>query len=86
MHILRDGIISIIFVDNLAFWRIKWLKFDVIKHLFLYKNSEYGIFLRLIFVNFKVYAKISFQLLSSDSKIIRTFALGLLAFSFICHS
>ena len=36
------------------------------------------IFLKLILVNFKVY-KISFQLLSSNSKIIHTFALGLLA-------
>ena len=36
------------------------------------------IFLKLILVNFKVY-KISFQLLSSNSKIIHTFAFGLLA-------
>ena len=39
-----------------------------------------------ILVNFKVYAKISFQLLSSNKKIMRTFALGLLAFGSICHS
>ena len=25
-------------IYNVAFWRIKWLKFDVIKHLFLYKK------------------------------------------------
>ena len=42
--------------------------------------AEYlqGIKLGLIFINFKVYAKISFQLLSSNKKIMRIFALGLL--------
>ena len=39
-----------------------------------------------ILVNFKVYAKISFQLLSSNKKFMRTFAIGLLDFSSICHS
>ena len=29
-------------IYNVAFWRIKWSNFDVIKHLFLYKNSEYN--------------------------------------------
>ena len=50
--------------------------------------AEYlqGIKLGLIFINFKVYAKISFQLLSSNKKIMRTFAIGLLDFSSICHS
>ena len=42
--------------------------------------------LGLILVNFKIYAKISFQLLSSNKKIMHTFALGLLAFRSICHS
>ena len=32
------------FVDNVATSWIKWSNFDVIKRLFLYKNSEYGIF------------------------------------------
>lgn len=50
--------------------------------------AEYlqGIKRGLIFINFKVYAKISFQLLSSNKKIMRTFAIGLLDFSSICHS
>lgn len=43
-------------------------------------------YIQLILVNFKVYAKNSFQLLSSNSKIMRTFALGLLAFRSICRS
>ena len=34
----------------------------------------------------KICTKISFRLLSSNSKIMRTFALGLLAFRSICRS
>ena len=37
-------------------------------------------------VNFVINIKISFHFLSSNSKIILTFAFGLLTFSFICHS
>lgn len=53
---------------------------------FSYTKIRNTVIFMLIIVNFKVYIKISFQLLSSNSKIMRTFALGLLAFRSICRS
>ena len=68
VHILRDGKISVILWIMWLFEGLNGSFLDVIKHLSIYKKSKYDNFSRLIPVNFKDYIKISFQLLSSNSK------------------